>query len=141
VVRYDARGTGHSDRDATDLSLEAHLRDLEAVVERLALEKFALLGFYLTGPAAIVYAARHPDRVTHLILHHSLASGSQFKNTTRYRAFDSLRSMARDEWDLYVRAMASMIFPAADAAVLERLRQLMAESGLRVDPTRHASQS
>jgi class 3 adenylate cyclase/pimeloyl-ACP methyl ester carboxylesterase len=128
VVRYDARGTGHSDRDATDFSLEAHLRDLEAVVERLSLEKFALLGFYLTGPAAIVYAARNPDRVTHLILHHAFASGSQFRKTTRYRAFDSLRLMARDEWDLYVRTMASAIFPGADEAILERLRQLMNES-------------
>ena len=35
VVRYDGRGTGSSDRDAVDFSLEARLRDLEAVVDRL----------------------------------------------------------------------------------------------------------
>jgi class 3 adenylate cyclase len=128
LVRYDARGTGHSDRNVTDFSLEAHLRDLDAVVERLALRQFALLGFYMTGPAAIAYAARHPDRVTHLILWTTFASARQYRNTLRYRAFESLRSMARDEWELYVRTMSSAPFPGADAVYLERRRQLMAES-------------
>ncbi len=128
LVRYDARGTGHSDRDVTDFSLEAHLRDLDAVVERLALGQFALLGFYITGPAAIAYATRHPDRLTHLILWGTFASGRQYRNTTRSRAFDSLRSMARDEWDFYVRTASSTPFPGADPAIVERRRQLMAES-------------
>src|SRR5689334_5930831 len=43
VVRYDARGTGLSDRSTLDFSMEARLRDLEAVVERLRLTRFALL--------------------------------------------------------------------------------------------------
>src|SRR3989304_398735 len=42
VVRYDPRGAGLSDRDVTDFSFEADVRDLEAVVNRLDLRRFAL---------------------------------------------------------------------------------------------------
>jgi len=45
VVRYDGRGSGLSSRDVTDFSLDKHLLDLEAVVDRLGLEKLALLGY------------------------------------------------------------------------------------------------
>src|SRR5947209_424742 len=38
-VRYDKRGTGLSDRGVTDFSVEARLRDLEAVVDDLKLKK------------------------------------------------------------------------------------------------------
>src|SRR3990170_5698918 len=61
LVRYDLRGTGLSDRDIPDLSLEGQLLDLEAVVDRLGLDKFALFGPMHSGPPAIAYAARHPD--------------------------------------------------------------------------------
>ena len=68
VVRYDGRGSGLSDRDVTDYSLEAHLLDLDAVVERLGLERFALFPAGVPGPVAIAYAVRHPERVSHLVL-------------------------------------------------------------------------
>src|SRR3972149_1277981 len=42
LLRYDGRGTGSSDRDVADISLEAHILDLEAVLNRLQLERFAL---------------------------------------------------------------------------------------------------
>src|SRR3990170_7151585 len=44
LIRYDNRGFGHSEHNVTDFSLEARLRDLEAVADRLALERFALFG-------------------------------------------------------------------------------------------------
>ena len=50
VVAYDSRGTGLSDRDARDLSLEARVSDLEAVVDRLGLEQFALHGVNFSSP-------------------------------------------------------------------------------------------
>src|SRR3990172_5628600 len=71
-VRYDGRGMGLSDRDISHFSLEAKVADLEAVVDALELERFALLGTSEGGPTAIAYAARHPERVTHLILYGSL---------------------------------------------------------------------
>ena len=49
LVRYDTRGVGLSDRDVDDFSLEARVRDLEAVVEHLKLEQFSLLGLGVGG--------------------------------------------------------------------------------------------
>ena len=59
LVRYDGRGTGLSDRDVTNCSLDAQVLDLVAVVDRLGLERFALLGVFTGGPVAIAYTAHH----------------------------------------------------------------------------------
>jgi pimeloyl-ACP methyl ester carboxylesterase/DNA-binding CsgD family transcriptional regulator len=69
LIRYDARGTGLSDRDPSDFSLERQIEDLEAVVEAAKCDRFALLGLWTGGAVAIGYAVRHPERVTHLVLH------------------------------------------------------------------------
>ena len=69
LVRYDERGFGLSDWNVTDFSLEARLADLEAVVNALGAERFALLGMSGNSPVALAYAARHPERVTRLILY------------------------------------------------------------------------
>ena len=67
-VRYDGRGFGLSDRNVEDFSLDARVRDLEAVVDALGLERFALYGISAGGPTAIAYTVRHPERVSRLIL-------------------------------------------------------------------------
>ncbi|HYC38560.1 MAG TPA: alpha/beta fold hydrolase [Usitatibacter sp.] len=79
-ARYDARGCGLSDRDPPDLSFESWVRDLEAVVDALGLERFPLLGLSGGGPIAIAYATRHPERVSQLILYGSFARGRAHRN-------------------------------------------------------------
>lgn len=74
-VRYDERGCGLSDRNAIDLSFESWVRDLEAVVDAVGVPRFALLGISQGAAVAIAYAVRHPDRVTHLVLHGGYARG------------------------------------------------------------------
>ena len=69
LIRYDARGTGLSDRHQVDFSLQRQIDDLETVVEAAKCERFALLGLWTGGAVAINYAVRHPERVTHLVLH------------------------------------------------------------------------
>jgi len=68
LLRYDPRGCGLSDRNAEDLSLETWVADLEAVVDAAGLERFALFAHSQGGAIGIAYAARHPERVSHLIL-------------------------------------------------------------------------
>jgi len=75
VLRYDERGCGLSDRDVDDVSLEARLGDLEAVIDAAKIERFALLGISQGGPLAVAFAARHPERVSHLILYATFARG------------------------------------------------------------------
>jgi len=75
-IRYDQRGCGLSDRDVGALSLEAWVSDLEAVVDSLGLERFPLFGMSQGGAVAIAYAARHPERVSHLVFSGAYARGS-----------------------------------------------------------------
>jgi class 3 adenylate cyclase/pimeloyl-ACP methyl ester carboxylesterase len=69
LIRYDARGNGLSDREVEEVSYEAFVRDLETVVDAAGVERFALLGISQGCAVSIGYAVRHPERVTHLILH------------------------------------------------------------------------
>ena len=87
LIRYDMRGGGLSDRDAADFSLESLVGDLEAVVDQLNLERFPLLSLgLLAGPTAISYAARHPERVSHMILCSAFVRGSGITTPDRQRA-------------------------------------------------------
>ena len=74
-IRYDERGNGLSDWNCADLSFQAWVQDLESVVESAGLERFPLLGISQGGAVAIAYAARHPERVSHLILYGAYARG------------------------------------------------------------------
>ena len=78
LIRFDGRGAGLSQRDVDDLSLEARVLDLEAVADHLELASFDLSGFAAGGPVAIEYAARHPERVDHLILSDTFARTADF---------------------------------------------------------------
>ena len=76
LIRFDERGSGLSDRefDGTP-TLETYVEDLTSVVDAAGLERFALLGLSGGGPTAIVYAARNPERVSHLVLYGTYARG------------------------------------------------------------------
>jgi class 3 adenylate cyclase len=100
LVRYDGRGTGLSERDVTDYSLDARLLDLEAVVDHLGLERFALWGFGDSGPVAIAYAARCPQRVSHLVLWCTYAKTS---DQPWIKAMDEL---AKKDWEIATETIA-----------------------------------
>ena len=63
IIRYDARNTGLSTRGIADVSVDAQLRDLEAVRRHFELESFALLSPFSWARIAVEYAAAHPERV------------------------------------------------------------------------------
>ena len=82
LIRYDARGCGLSDRDVDDFSSERHAEDLEAVVKACGLQKFALIGMTGGGPYSIIYATRHPEQISHLVLYGSFLQGRIARSTT-----------------------------------------------------------
>jgi pimeloyl-ACP methyl ester carboxylesterase len=53
LVRYDGRGSGLSDRNVADYSVDAQMLDLEAVAERLGLQRFVLVGSFAAAPVAV----------------------------------------------------------------------------------------
>ena len=75
LIRYDERGCGLSDRDVADFSMKGWVGDLEAVVDTLGLERFALLGISQGASVSVAYAVQHPDRVSHLVLYGGYARG------------------------------------------------------------------
>jgi class 3 adenylate cyclase len=102
LVRYDGRGTGLSDRHVADYSVEAHMLDLQAVVERLGVQRFVLVSPYTACPIAIAYAARHPEAVSHLLLWCPWA-----RQEGRALGLWALRN---EEWELYTEATAHATF-------------------------------
>ena len=74
LIRIDARGCGLSERDA-ELSFDHSVNDLEAVMDAAGIDRAPIFGHSQGGAMAVEYAARHPQRVTHLVLLGAYARG------------------------------------------------------------------
>ncbi len=99
-VRYDERGCGMTDWNTADLSFERQLADLEAVVDAAACrEPFTLLGISQGGAACVRYAARHPERVSRLLLYGAYAQGwARRTDPAPAREYDSITELMRAGW-------------------------------------------
>ena len=121
LVRYDGRGTGLSQRDAVEISLDRWVDDLACIVDCLSLERFVLLGVSQGGAISIKYAARHPERVSHLIIHGAYARGFLHRdNPDKQRQFVELnRALIREGWgsehDAYRQWFTSQFIPGGTA--------------------------
>lgn len=106
LIRYDARMTGLSS-PAGDLSLDAHLLDLAAVLDALALESVDLLAGSFAGPIAIAFAARYPGRVRRLALWTTHAFHQEVATALGPQAAaqaDAIQQLASLNLDLFLRA-------------------------------------
>ena len=103
VVRYDCRGSGSSDHAVDDFSLDAYVRDLEAVVDAAGAGRFVLYAGWAGGPIAIAYAARHPERVSHLALCHSYARAAEAMQTPEMLA---ISGMLPHSWEMFTESIA-----------------------------------
>jgi pimeloyl-ACP methyl ester carboxylesterase len=108
-VRYDERGCGLSDWHVPELSFESWVRDLETVVDALGLDKFDLLGISQGGPVAATYAARHPERISHLILYGTYSRGWAFRGDPAVlEAREALIKLIRLGWGEKNQAFAQI---------------------------------
>ncbi len=100
-VRYDERGCGLSDWDVGELSLRRWVEDLEAVVDAAELRQpFVLLGISQGAATAAAYAARHPGRVSHLILYGGYALGAKLRgDEASAHLYQVMEELARLGWD------------------------------------------
>ena len=111
-----ARGAAHH-RDVPAISFQTMLYDLEAVVDALALERFALLGISAGAATSIAFAVRHPHRVSKLVLFGGYAQG-RYKRDSPQDAEDgrAFLTMGRHGWGddrlLFARAFLSFFLPA-----------------------------
>lgn len=94
LIRYDSRGCGLSGRDVERISMEAWIEDLEAVVATLDIERFPLFGMSQGAAIAIGYAARHPEKVSHLVLYGGCARGL-LKRNPPLKVVDAAQAMLK----------------------------------------------
>jgi len=131
LVRYDERGCGLSDHDVTDFSLDAFVQDLEAVVDDLGLDRFPLLGVSQGGAVAVTYAARHPDRVSRLVLYGAYVQGRTRRATNDQQRREAALQveMVRVGWGqddpAFRRFFTSSFIPDAPAELWESFAELL----------------
>jgi pimeloyl-ACP methyl ester carboxylesterase len=137
LVTYDERGSGLSDWDVEDVSFESWVRDLEAVVEAVGLARFPLFAMSQAGAVAVAYAARHPERVTRLILLGAYARGWLNRELTGEQVeeerlmIDLMRIGWGKENPAFRQVFATQLFPDAST---EQLRALETQMRVSVSP-------
>jgi len=137
LIYYDERGSGLSDWNAEDVSFEAWVRDLEAVADAAGLRRFPLFAMSQAGAVAVAYTARHPDRVTRLIVHGAYARGWLKRDLTEEQIEEEklMISLMRVGWGrdnpAFRQVFAMQLFPDAPA---EHIRALEEQMRLSVSP-------
>ena len=98
LVRYDPRGTGLSDWDVAEISLDAWVNDLTTVVDAAGLDRFPLFGLSQGCAVSIAYTVRNPERVSHLILCGGFALGASKRAPEERDRSNALTTLMRLEW-------------------------------------------
>jgi DNA-binding CsgD family transcriptional regulator/pimeloyl-ACP methyl ester carboxylesterase len=126
LILYDPCGAGFSDPPANGpaFQLESQVAELNAVVERLGLERVALFAAQHAGPAAIAYAARHPECVAHLVLWCSYSSAAEYFGDARSQV---VHQVLDNDWDLFTETISHAQLGWAEAESAGRLAGLLRE--------------
>jgi class 3 adenylate cyclase/pimeloyl-ACP methyl ester carboxylesterase len=101
LIRYDPRGSGLSDWDVGEISFDAWVSDMEAVVNTIGLVRFPLLAFSQGCAVSVAFAVRHPERVSHLVLYGGFAVGQNKQpNCTAVdrERFATMKTLMRLGW-------------------------------------------
>ncbi len=105
LIRFDHRGLGLSDREVDDFSLETRLRDIDAVVAAAGCTRFILTGTQHGGLAAIAYAARHPEAISHLILTDAFSNGEERVKTPQGHA---MAELLKGDWEMWTENVGAL---------------------------------
>lgn len=81
LILFDKRGSGVSDREAGESTIEERMDDLRAVLDAVGSEHAAVLGFSEGGPLAMLFAASYPERVRALVLWGTFPCGEYVAET------------------------------------------------------------
>jgi class 3 adenylate cyclase/pimeloyl-ACP methyl ester carboxylesterase len=131
LIRYDARGNGLSDWDVHEISLDAWVSDMETVADTSGLKRFPLFGFSQGCPVAIAYAARHPARVSHLILYGGFATGALRRpglTATGRERLAAMNTLVKQGWGAdnpaFRQIFTSLLMPAANKDQADAFNEL-----------------
>lgn len=109
VLLYDHRGTGRSDRDLPDASVDAMADDILALMDALGIARARLVGHAAGGVAGLALALKAPERLDRLVTVNAwLRPDPHF-----LRCFEIRLALLRDcGVDAYLRAQPLFLYPA-----------------------------
>ena len=115
VVQYDGRGTGHSQRDVSELTFGSMLADLDAVLAQVHASGAGMVGLFNSCAIALAAAASMPERVARLALFGGTERGWSAMRNTETQA---LLSLIEKDWELFTETAAHswMGWSSGDAA-------------------------
>ena len=117
-----------SDWETDEISLEAWVQDLDTVVNAADLERFALLWKSQSVAVAITYAARHPERVSNLILYGGYTLGWRKRPVTNIEQHEAMRTLMRLGWGsenpAYRQMFTSQFLPEGTKEQFDALNEL-----------------
>ena len=133
LIRYDARGNGLSDHDVPEVSFERWVSDLGTVIEAAELDRCPLIGISQGASVAAAYAARHPERVSALVLICGLVRGWRVKQLPRVtRHFEALLALMEGGWGqnnpAFRQIFSTAFFPDASNEEIDSFNELQRRS-------------
>jgi len=134
LIRYDPRGSGLSDRNVDDFSMDRWIEDLDAIVERAGLTRFPLIGLCQGGAVAAAYAARHPERISRLVLYDSYPFGAYAEGVPDRLVQEAraLAEMIEVGWGkrtgAFREGFANLLMPEADKNALQWIGEMQRRS-------------
>ncbi len=105
LVRFDMRGVGLSDRHPSDLSHDALVLDLEAIVAAESIDRVVIMAPTGSGPRGIAFTTRNPDVVAGLILYGTTGRG---ENAIPPETVQALILLAKTNWPLAARTLSDL---------------------------------
>lgn len=137
LIRWDARNQGMSDRRVEDMSLEAYARDLEAVLQKLSIERVDVLGAGPGNIGVIWLAAHRPDLVGKVILINPLLHHLDYYPGPQGRA---VLELGKVDWELFTETSTRARI-GWSRAYAQEFAEIMREGFMQADFARWLGQA
>ena len=133
LIRYDERGNGLSDWEASELSLDAFVDDLACVVDAAGVDQFDLLGISQGAAVAIAYSLKHPERVRRIVIVGGYAAGWRTRaNNEEVARREAMLTLTQLGWGqnnpAYRQLFTNLYVPGANAEEMSWFNELQRRS-------------
>ena len=129
VVAPDQRGRAASSHAATgDYRIDAHVDDLEDLLDCLGIDEVTIVGHSLGGLVALAYAGRHPEQVARLVVG-DVGPEIDDGGLSRIRREAEERPVDFDSWDAATAYLSETHPSGSPERALERKDAMLAEDG------------
>jgi len=93
VVTLDLRGSGKSDKPDKNYDLKNSAEDINAIVEALGLDRFAMVGSSCGAPIGIQFNEDYPRKLSHLVLLNGFAKMIKTNNYPQGMPIEALKGV------------------------------------------------